>query len=142
MANKIFIDCGTGSGNSIKKFKQTYDLNNEYKYYSFEKDLILYEKLKSDVELNDVNLSFMAISGISNSYNDVDIINLSDVINKFDINDEITINLDVEGSEIDILSDLIFNNLIERIKKIYCKFYSNDLIKVNLLKSKYNITEL
>jgi FkbM family methyltransferase len=51
---KIFIDCGSHDGCSVRKFKDLYDKSNEFEYFCFEINELLepfYEDLKDEITL-------------------------------------------------------------------------------------------
>jgi len=56
---KIFIDCGSHDGCSVRKFMDLYDKDNEFEYFCFEINKLL-ESYYSDI-LDRINLQFKAV---------------------------------------------------------------------------------
>jgi len=50
---KIFIDGGSHLGESVKKFRNLYDTNNEFVYYMFEPNLLLFNEFKDKEEFKE-----------------------------------------------------------------------------------------
>ncbi len=157
--NKIFIDGGSHLGESVKKFRSLYDNNNEFIYYMFEPNLLLFDNFKDKEEFKDCHKFNVGLSSKNESnvklwggdnkryglitcgatlneskkendqYTDtefslINIISLSEFITKEFTDDEyIVLKLDVEGSEYDILEDLIATEVISTISKVYCEFH-------------------
>ena len=48
MDKKIFIDGGSHLGESVRKFRKEYDLNNEFEYYMFEPNKMLFDEFNSN----------------------------------------------------------------------------------------------
>jgi len=53
MIKKVFIDGGSNLGQSVRKFRQIYDVQNEYIYYMFEPNKKMYDTFFLNTEFND-----------------------------------------------------------------------------------------
>jgi FkbM family methyltransferase len=57
---KIFIDCGSHDGCSVRKFKDLYDKHNEFEYFCFEINSLL-KPFYKDIK-DEINLQFKGVS--------------------------------------------------------------------------------
>jgi FkbM family methyltransferase len=149
---KIFIDCGSYDGCSVRKFNDLYDKGNEYEYYCFEGNPnlfiwhpvndrcvfhrnIVYDSNESvDFFIHDVSGGSTVNEKTHQKYlNKYQIpsrivkynpIVLSSFIDRnFKKEDFIVLKLDIEGAEFKVLKDLIEKKHIEYINKIFIEWH-------------------
>lgn len=78
-----------------------------------------------------------------NDFLEVESINLSDFIkNNFDKNDYIILKMDIEGSEYDVLAEMINTGTISYINEFYCEFHSQWMSKDTIEKEQKIKNEL
>jgi len=153
MDKKIFIDCGANMGQSIETFKRYRNDWEAFQIHSFEASPNLfsyfkpYENLKNftfhpkAVWIIDGEIPFYKSTSIYGSslnkhkdnvskttYDIVPCIDLSKwITDSFNISDFIILKLDVEGSEYEILRDMIDKRSLEYIDILFVEFHDNKL---------------
>jgi FkbM family methyltransferase len=155
---KIFIDCGSHDGCSVRKFDDLYDVDNEYEFHCFEGNPNLFKwhpvnkrcVFNNNIvggSSNPVDFFVHDTSGGSTTskkkhedylkkYSQVaslgafsptikyNPIVLSEYIQKnFKEDDFIVLKLDIEGSEYEVLQDLIDKNCLSYIDSIFIEWH-------------------
>ena len=158
---KIFIDCGSYDGCSVRKFDDLYDKDNEYEFHCFEgnprlfkwhpvNDRCVFNENIVGGSSNPVDFFVHDDSGGSTTskkkhedylkkYSQVfslgafsptikyNPIVLSEYIQKnFKEDDFIVLKLDIEGSEYEVLQNLIDENCLEYINNIFIEWHYED----------------
>lgn len=146
--NPIIVDCGSNIGLSVFYFKYLYP---RCKLYAFEPDFVTYKMLKQNIQRNQLSSVKIFNYAITNKrgkipfYIDaqpgslamsttkvfdlhkncmVKTISLSEVLpNDIQIID--FIKVDIEGSEFIFLKDLIYRNIIYKIKEMIIEYHHN-----------------
>ena len=155
---KFFIDLGGHDGCSIKKFKEEYDIDNEYYCYSFEANKTycsFFENFENHTFINkaahtydgNIEMNIDRKQGFGSSIikekkdrkpgqldrdnpDTVECIDFSKWINNnFDKDDYIIVKMDIEGSEYDILEKMIKDGTLTHINKLFIEWHYH---KVNI----------
>ena len=150
---KIFIDCGSYDGCSVRKFNDLYDKGNDYEYYCFEgnpnlfiwhpvndrcvfhRNIVYSSNDTVDFFIHDVSggstVSKEKHQGYIDKYQTPShIVKYNPVIlssfidRNFKKEDYIVLKLDIEGAEFAVLEDLIQKKQIEFINKILIEWHT------------------
>lgn len=155
---RIFIDCGANDGLSVDLFMEKFPNSESFEIYSFEPHPRLFQKL-SRKTLNNANLVAFNLavhnkdayqkfylgkdlssslrsdktSGGVNPRNFITVktISLSNFIkDNFSIEDKIVLKLDIEGSEYDVLLDLMNTSALDYIDELYGEYHFGKLKEI------------
>ena len=150
---KIFIDCGSYDGCSVRKFNDLYDKDNDYEYYCFEgnpnlfiwhpvndrcvfhRNIVYSSNDTVDFFIHDVSggstVSKEKHQGYIDKYQTPShIVKYNPVIlssfieRNFKKDDYIVLKLDIEGAEFAVLEDLIEKRYLEYINKIFIEWHT------------------
>ena len=161
MINKIFLDCGAWNGQSVKVFRQKYDMRYEYFIFSFEANPLFTENFphfdrhmlcKKAVWIYDGYVDFYIdnskkragstimkekTSGdLDSNPIRVECIDLSRFIEKsFKPEDEIILKLDIEGAEYQVLNKMIEDGTMSYIDQLFIEWHWN---KVGVVQKEHN----
>lgn len=73
---------------------------------------------------------------------EVECISFSNFLNQFDDNDEIICKMDIEGSEFEVLRDMLKNGSIKKIKDLYVEFHERFMPNENENTKNSLVTEI
>ncbi|MCP4651127.1 MAG: FkbM family methyltransferase [PVC group bacterium] len=151
----IFIDCGAYNGDSIRKFREKIDYENNkdsWRFYAFEPNPYV------DIELENViiikkavwtedckkKLYFSKRSKKDNvttlmenkttphlnfkDYAEVECVDLSSwLYRNIDLDDHVVLKMDIEGAEYNVLAWMGYTDVLALINELYCEFHVKKL---------------
>jgi len=152
---KIILDCGGHIGESVKRFKQSSEYDEEFEIYSFEPVAHLAKRYKDSegirffpkaVWIEDTEIDFYIdrrhdtasgstlVSTKTSGHIDfghpskVQAINFSKwIVETFSASDYIILKMDIEGAEYQVLPHMIATGAINYVNKAYIEFHSHKI---------------
>jgi len=153
---KVFIDLGAGSGDDIKGYYNLYPGNKLHEIYAFEpnprRTIGIAErypaahvytaaagvedttsKLYLGNSLNTNSLNINKVSVNKNNYIDVRVIDICKWMkNNFSYDDYITMVIDIEGGEYEVLQAMYDQQLWEWVDQLYVEFHGEKLANFDI----------